>query len=71
MKQPRSTEAYLAHLNRDKVHPNVALHTHICFMSMMRDWLDEIDPFVKFQDYSRQDLMDIVEGLMDMYEDKL
>ena len=40
-------------------------------MSMMRDWIDEMDPFVKWQDYSRADLMDIMEGLMDMYEQKL
>lgn len=71
MKQPHSTEAYIAHLNRDKVHPDVALHTHVSFMSSMRDWLDEIDPFVKPEDYSRQDLFDLVEGLLDMYDDKL
>ena len=40
-------------------------------MSMMRDWIDEMDPFVNWWDYSRQDLLDIMEGLMDMYEDKL
>ena len=71
MNQPSSTEAHIADLNRDKVHPDVAIHTHLCFMSMMRDWIDEMDPFVKWQDYSRADLMDIMEGLMDMYEDKL
>ena len=71
MKQPSSTEAHIADLNRTKVHPDVAIHTHLCFMSMMRDWIDEMDPFVKWQDYSRADLMDIMEGLMDMYEQKL
>ena len=71
MKQPSSTEAHIAHLNRDKVHPDVALHTHLCFMSMMRDWLDEMDPFVQPEHYTRQDLFDIVEGLLDMYDDKL
>ena len=71
MKQPSSTEAHIADLNRTKVHPDVAIHTHICFMSMMRDWIDEMDPFVNWRDYSRQDLLDIMEGLMDMYEDKL
>ena len=71
MKQPSSTEAHIADLNREKVHPDVATHTHLCFMSMMRDWIDEMDPFVKWQDYSRADLMDIMEGLMDMYEQKL
>ena len=71
MKQPSSTEAHIADLNRDKVHPDVAIHTHLCFMSMMRDWQEGIDPFVKWQDYSRADLIDIMEGLMDMYEDKL
>jgi len=71
MNQPSSTEAHLADLNRTKVHPDVAIHTHLCFMSMMRDWIDEMDPFVNWWDYSRQDLLDIMEGLMDMYEDKL
>ena len=71
MKQPSSTEAHIADLNRDKVHPDVAIHTHTMFMNMMRDWQDELDPFVKWQDYSRADLMDIMEGLMDMYEQKL
>ena len=71
MKQPSSTEAHIADLNRTKVHPDVAIHTHLCFMNMMRDWIDEMDPFVNWRDYSRQDLLDIMEGLMDMYEDKL
>ncbi|QDP56044.1 MAG: hypothetical protein Unbinned4409contig1001_63 [Prokaryotic dsDNA virus sp.] len=71
MNQPSSTEAHLADLNRTKVHPDVAIHTHLCFMSMMRDWIDEMDPFVNWWDYSRQDLLDIMEGLMDMYEEKL
>ena len=71
MKQPSSTEAHIADLNRTKVHPDVAIHTHLCFMNMMRDWQDDLDPFVKWQDYSRADLMDIMEGLMDMYEQKL
>ena len=71
MKQPSSTEAHIADLVRAKVNSDIAIHTHVCFMSMMRDWIDEMDPFVKWQDYSRADLMDIMEGLMDMYEDKL
>ena len=71
MKQPSSTEAHIADLNRNKVNSDIAIHTHVCFMSMMRDWIDEMDPFVKWQDYSRADLMDIMEGLMDMYEQKL
>ena len=71
MKQPSSTEAHIADLNRDKVHPDVAIHTHLCFMSMMRDWIDEMDPFTDWEDLGRQDLIDIMGGLMDMYEQKL
>ena len=71
MKQPSSTEAHIADLVRARVNSDIAIHTHVCFMSMMRDWIDEMDPFVKWQDYSRADLMDIMEGLMDMYEQKL
>ena len=71
MKQPSSTEAHIADLNRTKVHPDVAIHTHLCFMNMMRDWIDELDPFTDWEDLGRQDLMDIMKGLLDMYEDKL
>ena len=71
MKQPSSTEAHIADYNRDKVHPDVAVHTHLCFMSMMRDWIDELDPFTDWEDLGREDLLDIMEGIMDMYEDKL
>lgn len=52
MKQPSSTEAHIADLVQTKINSKVAIHTHICFMSMMEDWLDEMDPFVKWQDYS-------------------
>jgi len=71
MKQPSSTEAHIADLNRDRVHPDVAIHTHICFMSMMRDWLEEIPPSVNWQDRPASALRDIMEGILDMYEDKL
>lgn len=71
MKQPSSTEAHIADLVRAKVNPDIALHTHVCFMGMMRDWIDELDPFTDWEDLGRQDLMDIMEGLLDMYEDKL
>lgn len=70
MKQPSSTEAHIADLNRDKVHPDVAIHTHLCFMSMMRDWIDDME-LRGVEGYPHDDLMDIMEGLMDMYEDKL
>lgn len=70
MKQPSSTEAHIADLVQTKINSKVAIHTHICFMSMMEDWLDEMDPFVKWQDYSRADLMDIMEALLDLYEAK-
>ena len=72
MKQPTSTEAHIADYNRDKVHPDVAIHTHLIFMGMMRDWLEDFDPFIKnpLQDASRQELFEIMEGMMDMYEAK-
>ena len=71
MKQPSSTEAHIADYNRDKVHPDVAIHTHLAFMSMMRDWISELGPFTDWEDLGRQDLLDIMEGMLDMYEDKL
>ena len=72
MKQPSSTEAHIADLNRTTVHPDVAIHTHLCFMNMMRDWQEEHEyDCGELGDYSRLQLMDIMEGLMDMYEDKL
>lgn len=71
MKQPSSTEAHIADLNRDKVHPDVAMHTHFMFMGMMRDWIAEQPPFTDLDDLSRDDLADIMEGFLDMYEDKL
>lgn len=73
MKQPSSTEAHIADLNRDKVHPDVAIHTHICFMSMMRDWIDgrQDELFSEWEDLGGQDFKDIMEGILDMYEDKL
>ena len=72
MKQPSSTAAHIADLNRTKVHPDVAIHTHLCFMNMMRDWQEEHEwSCSELEDYSRFQLMDIVGGLMDMYDDKL
>ena len=71
MKQPSSTEAHIADLVRSKVNTDIAIHTHVCFMSMMRDWIDEMDPSVKWPQRRRQDLLDIMEGMMDMYEEKL
>lgn len=72
MKQPSSTEAHIASLVRNKVNPDIAIHTHVCFMSMMRDWIEEHEQFCgELEDYSRAQLMDIMGGLMDMYEEKL
>jgi len=71
MKQPSSTEAHIADLVRSEVNTDIAIHTHVCFMSMMRDWIDEVDPLVKWQDLTRADLLDIMEAMMDMYEQKL
>ena len=31
MNQPSSTEAHIADLNKDKVHPDVAIHTHLLY----------------------------------------
>lgn len=72
MKQPTSTEAHIADYNRHKVHPDVAIHTHLMFMSMMQTWLEEFDPFIAdpLQDASRQELFEIMEAMMDMYEAK-
>lgn len=71
MKQPSSTEAHIADLVRSEVNTDIAIHTHVCFMSMMRDWIDEVDWLVKWQDLTRADLLDIMEAMMDMYEQKL
>ena len=41
-------------------------------MNMMRDWQEEHEwSCSELEDYSRFQLMDIVGGLMDMYDDKL
>jgi hypothetical protein len=69
MKQPSSTEAHIADLNRDKVHPDVAMHTHLCFMSMMRDWIDEVES-MQHSITPIEALLDITNDLMDMYEQK-
>ena len=70
MKQPSSTEAHIADLNRDKVHPDVAIHTHLCFMSMMRDWIDEVESMLQVGNLSTKAMLDITNDLMDMYEQK-
>jgi len=72
MKQPTSTEAHIADYNRDKVHPDVAIHTHLMFMGMMQTWLEEFDPFIAnpLKEASRIELFEIMEAMMDMYEAK-
>lgn len=71
MKQPSSTEARIADLYRDKVHPDIALHTHVTFMNLIGLWQDDIDPFAQWRDYTRQDFDDVMQDLMDVYEQKL
>jgi len=70
MKKPSVAETYVARQYQDTVHPNVAISTHVAFMGIVRDWLEEIDPFVKWQDYTRQDFMDVMGDLLDLYEEK-
>lgn len=70
MKNPNTAEVVIARANRDKVHPDVALHTHVAFMNLIELWQDDIDPFVQWKDYTRQDFDDVMQDLMSLYENK-
>ncbi len=70
MRNPTHAEALTAHMYRDSVHPDVAIATYIRFMGLIEDWQADLDPFVQWRDYTRQDFDDVMQDLMELYEEK-
>lgn len=70
MTQPTSAESHIASTHRERIHPDVALATHIQLLGIIEDWLGEVDPTIHTEAYLKLDQSNLVEDIIDLYIDK-
>ena len=70
MTQPTSSEATIAASHRSRIHPDVALSTHIQLLGIIEDWLGEVDPTIHTEAYLKLVRDELVEDIIDLYIDK-